>query len=410
MHSFMSNETRFSSNERKLLLSFFFFILAWPVFGTFTNTFLWRYSHDAIPLAIFNVGLYGALPLGFLLNAFLLRAFQSTRILFAACLLQGIGPLFLTTMHPSSPWVIALLGACLGLPMGLYWGNRNLLTLRATEGRNRMKFLSAESVQNTLAGIGVPVVIGTFLVSGVDDIALGYVLMCVGAFALLLVAGLLIARTNIHLPAPTERSPWIRSLGSKWNALRAFEWCDGVITMNESVISLLIILHFFGVEDAVGRTKSAVSILAAILLFTYGKRVRLQDHSRVLLASFGILCGASVFFALRFDVSSAAMFFVGGALVSGFRGTVMMTTVYSTIDDVVMKKHASRFLLLLDREIFLNLGRIMTLVAFIGLSMAYPTAVLRYGIVVSTLLHIPLLFFLQKTRDGSTKLVVLAGA
>jgi len=136
----------FSSNERRLLLSFLFFIIAWPVFGVFANTFLWRHSQDILTVIVFNLGLYLGLPLGFFINSALLHHFPSKTLFFFGCILQGVGPLLLTLINPSSYIIIAILGACLGLPMGLYWGNRNLMTLRITEGQHRMHFLSMESL------------------------------------------------------------------------------------------------------------------------------------------------------------------------------------------------------------------------------------------------------------------------
>src|SRR3989339_514653 len=92
----------FSANERRLLLSFLFFIIAWPVFSVFTNTFLWRHSQDIFTVIVFNLGLYLGLPLGFLINSALLHRFPSKTLFFFGCILQGIGPLLLTLINPSS--------------------------------------------------------------------------------------------------------------------------------------------------------------------------------------------------------------------------------------------------------------------------------------------------------------------
>ena len=388
----------FSSNERRLLLSFLFFIIAWPVFGVFANTFLWRHSQDILTVIVFNLGLYLGLPLGFFINSALLHHFPSKTLFFFGCILQGVGPLLLTLINPSSYIIIAILGACLGLPMGLYWGNRNLMTLRITEGQHRMHFLSMESFQNTAVGTIIPILVGIYLVSFSGGTSMRYLIVTVLAFTFLLIAGALIASLEIKIPHVKLSSAWITHASAFWNRLRWFEFFDGVITANEGLLSLMMVLVFLGMEDAVGGTKSGVAILAAIMMYFFGKRIRTKDYTRVIQLSLLLIGGSAATFALFFNAWSVIVCFAAFGLINGFRATTMMSVIYRAVDEEVARTQKNRFAYLLDREIFLNIGRLtILLVLFVSIVFA-PTLTLRYGLLLTSFLHIPLLFSLQKLK------------
>lgn len=394
-------QSAFSPNERKLLTSFFFFALAWPIFGTFMNTFLWRGSHNPVLLAVFNIGIYVGIPLGFWINAKLLQTIQPKHLFFAGCILQGIAPLLLTTFSPTSFPIIAILGCVLGIALGLYWGNRNLATLHATEGKHRTAFLSMESIQNMLTGVFMPFIIGVGIASAQHNIHLAYVLFVGIGFLLLSIAGFFILRTD-KIPTTTvsQKKPKLPRTSS-WNALRVFETLNGAITANESIISLFMILTFFGLEDAVGTTKSIMTIITAIMMYMFGKKLQKKHFLIVMTVAAILLIGSTALFALQHTGTSVLIFFGCLALIAGFRTVTEMSIVYATIDHHVHTQNSDRFLLLFDRETFLSVGRIGVLSLFVVWYSAYPQTTLHYGLLGTSLLHIPLIAFTYYLNTSS---------
>lgn len=264
-----------------------------------------------------------------------------------------------------------------------------------------MAFLSAESVQNMLAGIVVPVLIGTYLAKMAEHTVSAYVLITALAFGLLLVAGWLAVSTTIEVPHARVATAWITKASTAWNQLRAFEFLDGAITMTESILSLMMILTFLGMEDAVGSTKSSMAIVAAVVMYLFGKRLKSEQYRRVLLVSFLVIGSSAAAFAWKFDAQTAVLFFAGLGFVAAFRSTTMMSSMYRIVDEEVERTGMNRFAYLLDREAFLNLGRVSVLI-LITLSASFvPTATLRYGLLASSLLHIPLLFLLKQLQTRS---------
>lgn len=398
-----------SKNERRLLFSFLLFVLAMPVFTTFTNTFLWRGSHDPVQLAVYNMGMYAGVPVGFLLAAALLKRWKYKRLFFVGSVLQGVVPLAITVFRPSTLGMVGLLGVLFGVPMGLYWANRNLLTLRATEGRFRLAFLSIESAQNTAAGIVAPLLIGLYLAAHEATIGQAYVGLMAAGFAMLFVAGALVATTDVDPKFQPIKSLTVLRPSIVWKNQRLFEFLSGMMTVSESMLSLLVILTLLGMEGSVGTTRSGVAALAAFAMVVVGKKIPERLYGRVLLLSFVLVGGSSALFAYGFNAATAIPFFAAVGIVASFRTVVSMSVMFRTVDAEVARMNGNRFLYLFDRESFLNFGRIVALGLFIVAVTLAPTATLRYGLVVTALLHVPLWMIMKRLQRKEKPALVRLG-
>lgn len=392
-------DDRLPPNERRILASFLLFIVAWPAFSTFVNTFLWRASGDPVHLAAYAIGMYVGVPLGFYLNSALLLRVPFKWLFLAACVLQGIVPLVLTIVRPDTVAEVTAFGALFGIPMGLYWGNRNLMTLCATEQCHRLRFLSVEAVQNTAAGIVVPLLIGYWLANA-GNVGTAYVALMVVGLILLTVSGLLIGSADTEIPHRKEPSAFVRGASRLWNTQRAFEFLIGAMTASESTMSMLVILTFLGLEDAVGTVRSLAAVLTALVMYRFGRRIPESRYRGVLWFSFALIGASAVAFAVGFSPASAIPYFVAAGLVGAFRSTTTMNAMYKTVDHEAGRTDRNRFAYLFDREVALNAGRVTALVAMIAVLAAAPESFLRYGLVVAALMHLPLAWLLRRIQTG----------
>jgi GNAT superfamily N-acetyltransferase len=86
------------------------------------------------------LALFTAIPLGFYLNGILMQKFTSNSLYSAGLLLGGLVVSLLTFLSGPTWEVIVLFGFIDGIAGGIYWANRNLLTLRTTQSDNRIYF------------------------------------------------------------------------------------------------------------------------------------------------------------------------------------------------------------------------------------------------------------------------------
>jgi YQGE family putative transporter len=118
-----------------LFYSYTLFLLSYPMMGTFLNAYLWRQSSDISLIAIYNLGFFVALPIGFYLNGMLLRTISLLRLYWLGTILQGLAA-FLTIFLPSANLNrIFVYGLMFGLGGGIYWANKNYLSLKITRGK-----------------------------------------------------------------------------------------------------------------------------------------------------------------------------------------------------------------------------------------------------------------------------------
>ncbi len=385
--------------ERGLIGGSFFYALAAPILIVFSNTYLWRQTPDAVVLALFNIGFFAGLPVGFYLNGFLLRRFASARLYALGCLLQGVVPMALVTLGAQVSEFALSLGLALGISGGIYWGNRNFLTSRHTAGVGRFKFLSLDMTAVTTASILSPIATGWLLVLGertgwytvqsAYEIAAGFSMLS------LLVAGVCVAR-SIHAQ-DTLSTMALHHPKRDWNRLRGIEFLHGAVHGFEAIIPVVILLVFVGLEDSIGAVKSYTAVLAAVSLYTIGRRVKHQHHAGVLgLWAIATAIGRGTF-AIFSSLGGALAMFTADGISGSWRWASATAVMYETVEEETKGSDGSlRYAYITDRELFLNIGRVAALSLFIMLFQAFPEPTIRYGLLIPLLFQIPLVLLTKK--------------
>ncbi|MEK7620356.1 MAG: MFS transporter [Patescibacteria group bacterium] len=383
--------------QKRLLASFFLFGLAAPMVVVYANTFLWRQSADVVVLAIFNIGNYAGISLGFLFNAYLLRFFESGKLYALGCLLQGVVPILMVAMGAQADTYALGLGFILGIAQGFFWGNRNALTSKFTQGPQRYQFISVETAIGILAGVISPLLIGWFIAFGetlptytVDQ---AYQITSVIGFVLLLISGFL--AWPFAMEPFTPKHFFLTKASSLWNKQRLVEGVNGIASGIESVLPLVIILLFLGQEEAVGSVKAMTAILSAVAIYAIGKRVRHNHHA--LLFSLWILLNLTggIIFAIFYSPGAALTLFILGGLVGSLRWSSFAAVMYEIVDKETGREGSHRFLYLLDREFFLNAGRVLGLGLLVLVYWYSPEALIRFGPIGIALVQIPTLLLLH---------------
>ena len=379
-----------SPDQRRLLFSTFLFGLAQPMITVFSNTFLWRQSGDGIVLAVFGIGQYIGLSIGFLANGFFLKRIRPTTMFLFGCILQGAVPVLLVFMGARAEELAFPLGLSLGLSSGLYWGNRNLLTSVFTQGETRFKYISVEMTFGLLSSVIAPAAIGWFLVFGeqtgwyATDAA--YQVTAMIGFALMTIGGIRVA--GVRRAFERIEGLFIARASRSWNRMRLLDFVNGFTDGFERVIPLLILLLFLGKEDSVGFVQSGAAVLSMVGMYLAGKRVKHKDHARIVGVWTAVTSVGKTIFALGFSAAAALAFHALNGLVMSFRWASLAAVMYEAVDREPGDGLSKRYRYLMDREFFLNTGRVSGLLLFIGLYAASATFTIRYGLVFAILLQI----------------------
>lgn len=371
-------------------MSYFLFSLAAPVFITFTNTYLWRGSQSLDTLVLYNGGMYFGVSLGFVANAILLRAVSTKYTYSISCLLQAVVPLALVISGVDASSNLIFFGVCFGLGTGLYWGNRNTFTQEATKNSNRFSFMSLEYTLTTLAGIIVPSLIG-WLIANASVTALGttqhaYEAAMALAFVLLAFSAALLWNLDIHANELRPRGLHIPNASKLWWRLRKMEFVSGMLGGIEIVLPLFIILTFIGLEDAVGLLSSIAAILSGIVMYFAGKRPK-KDYRQIFSLWFTATLVGSIILLILFGPLGALIYTLCMGLVKSFRWAPFVATMYDVVDRDAANTGRSKATYLIDREFFLNGGRVTSLIAVLLVTLLAPQNIIQIGLISSLLLQ-----------------------
>lgn len=389
-----------TAKERRLLTSFFLFGLASPIFLVYTNTFLWRTSfNNSTTVILYNLGIYTGLSLGFLLNAALLRYVTARRLYSFACILQGIVPIVLVALVPSAQNIVVLLGLAFGISAGMYWANRNYFTSLMTRSAHQFSFFTLEQVLATVASIIAPAAIGWLIVYGAH---VGYQVSVALGFILLLASG--ITASNIMTSRARQQSTHLllRAASKQWNALRRMDFFNGLMNAVDMTIPLFAALTLVGMEDAIGTLQTISALAAALAAYVVGKKYAHTPRSMTLRVWLLIISLAGLVVTLHFTAWTIIFYTIVSGLMGPSRGAAINSILYKTIDN---ECNGDRSCYLLDREIFLNLGRVAMLAILAYLTVLWPAATVRIGFSAVIILRVLFVLAANTVDAGNTKRV-----
>lgn len=355
----------FPEKTRKLLLSFLFNGATGPLFGTFTNAYIWRIEGNFLGVVLFNFGSFISLPITFLLNGFLLR-FISIGVLYAiGNITLGLGVMTVILLAKLGFYYYFIYGFIIGIGYGFYWSNRNYLTLKETQSANRNYFMGITSTLDTITSIIVPFVVGWFIYYGSILGFETYVISAVFAFLFLIVAGLLVFRGNYETPQIS--SVVMMGISKRWKDVRILMASIGVIDGLAAFLVSMLILENLGHEGTLGTVDSVVSIILGVLFYYFGRKAEVHHQRSIYLSSVFVGVVGTVFLLLRgTDVFSVTVFTVFYYFAIAFMWLSAEPMIMDIMDREIGDNDQNRYAHVFDRELFLNIGRWVSILLFGG--------------------------------------------
>lgn len=355
-------------DARQLLISIFLYNLISPLIGIFLTAFLWRESHSLLLVASYNVIYFLVIPLGFYLNGWLLRRYQPA-LPFTLSLLATGGAIAVLTFLPTISYTtIIIFGIVNGVSAGVYWANRNLLTLQATQSDDRIYFSSLESSSGNLTDVVIPLLIGGFIALGatlhIYSSAQGYQIL------VLLMVGIIIAigavSRKISIKKPSLDKLFLKQISRKW---KTFRWLEFILGLKEATVTFippLLVLILVGQEGTLGAIRSASTILAGLFVYILGKSLKTHHRLRLILISIIITVLGGIVFGITYSAIGVFIFFACQALAEPFVWVGLSSINYDLIDQD-NKDPKLHYAYVCDQEVYLNGGRVVGIVLFIVL-------------------------------------------
>lgn len=399
----LSHYHKLSFDGKKLIQAVLLYNVADPLLWLFINTFIYRSSQDMKILALYNGAVFAGLPLGFYINGKLLNRFLSSFLYAVGAIGTGVIAFFLVLLSASSAIAVSLFGFLFGFVGGIYWANRNFLTLRSTMSEHRVYFSSIEASTGTLINIVVPFIVGWFLVLGEQrhwySIRTAYLAMTFIGFILMAGVGLIIK--GVHPAKQQIKRVSLVNKSRRWNAVRIFTLISGIYGGIELFLPILMVLTIIGYENVLGTVQSAATIISALVVYTIGKHSRSgKDGFRLVNLSIFFALLAATSFSLLYSAIGVLLFFALDAFTGTLRWVGSTPIVNDAIDEEEKRTKIHHYSYVFDQELFLNIGRIIAVFAFITAYSLSPLLTFRYAVVIFALTQIGLYVSARKIRSG----------
>ena len=376
-----------SRDMRLLLLTNMVYALVLPVIEIFVAAYVMRNSREVSKVVTYQLAIYSATPLAFLINGYLLGRTSVYRLYSLGMLLSGASMLVMMSSNVITPLDIAGSGLMMGISTGLFWANRGFLTLSTTTNENRNYYYGLEQFVYTVTSVAVPVAIGWFIegtarngwFAGVINHA--YRLVAFGVCGLTIIASIIVHRGNFPNP-PRTRFIYFR-FHRLWYKLLALSVLKGLAQGYFVTAPAMLIMKLVGQEGTLGTVQAAGGLVSALVLYvvgrTTGPRHRLLVFAvGLILFAVGTVINAALFSAVGVLIFMACLLLAKPLLDIAYYPIQMLV-----IDIVSRIEGRNQYAYLFNCEFALFLGRLLGCSLFIALAyFVSDIAALKYALPV----------------------------
>lgn len=358
---------KLSNDGQRLLAAIFSYNFIHPIFALFINAFLWRQTQSIELVALYNLAFYALLPVGFYLNGYFLKhsVINLLQAYTFGAVTRAFSIFFLIFWPYISPSTIVLFGAIYGLCSGLYWSNRNLLTIKATQSNNRIYFTSIDLIMSSLTNILVPLLVGAFIMYGktinlYTPIQAYYV---VAAFLIMisLLSGWQLRNIKTQ---PVVNQIILHHPSRHWKQSRIVLAFFGLLNGTFQFLSVLMVLAFVGKEDALGTVQALSAVISAIILYLIARKVTPKQRIWILASGVLLLILGGGIFEVFYSSMGVFLFMAFFSLAQPLLLIAINSLNFDVIDKETMKTK-NDYAYVFDSELYLNIGRVIGVVIFL---------------------------------------------
>jgi len=406
MKAFLGNEKAQFRNldapSRRLFFSFLLFSVAGSFLPFFIGAFILRSYESAWLVVAYNAAVFMGLPMGFFVNTFLIRRFSVTRLYFLGAIGSGAVFLPLAMISGVSNAGVIASGFLFGLAFGLYWGNRHFMTLSITKAPERSYFFGTLTAAAMVIGVFTPILIGWSIVAGEEFgwylPRTAYLILMILAVIILSFAGWAAGRLGEKAPRPhAALSPY--RFGKGWWSMRLLMSVMGM-TSGIGFFAVSLLTFFLVGKEGILGALNAVSVVcgAAAVYFLVG---RSASRVRFRLIKLGIAVGffGGAFLAIWFDQWGLLLYVMFQAFAGPFVWSVIEPLSLDMIEYDTKNISEDGYKYIVDREVFLNLGRLVGAGVFVllGAALSYSSA-LRFTPLILSILQLVIVFWSMTSR------------
>ncbi|MEN1970521.1 MFS transporter [Lentibacillus sp. N15] len=372
--------------------------------NTFVNIYLWKQSGDYMTIAIYNLGIYLFQPIMFIIAGRIAKKIDRIIVLRLGVIFLSLFFLTVLVIGEKASTYNFLLGSLLGIGYGFYWLAYNVLTFEITEPETRDFFNGFFGIMQSFGGMVGPALAGFIIAKMVDNV--GYTVIFTVSFILFICAVICSfflnrrqAEGNFHF----KRILMERNHNKNWGKILHAHVFQG---LREGIFAFVITIWVFLVtnsELALGMFNLTLSGLSFVCYFAATKFIKPSLRKKAILLGGGILYFS--IYIILFHISYVNLIIY--SITIGIAYPILNVPYASLTYDVIGKAWKAKDLrveYIVVRELFVNIGRVSSLVIFLIAVSLYPAEkIIPILLVVLGAGHLFIYFFVKDIYLGSPR-------
>jgi YQGE family putative transporter len=334
--------------------------------NTFVNIYLWKQTGSYFDIALYNLSIVVLQPLTFILAGRWAKKIDRVIVLRIGVIFLALFYLMVLITGTRAAAYLLFLGSVLGVGYGFYWLAYNVLTFEITEPETRDFFNGFLGILSSLGGMIGPLAAG-MIITRFEKFT-GYTIvfgLSLGLFALAVVLSFFLKRRPAEGKYYFKRIFEERKQNENWRLITNAHFFQG---LREGVFLFVISVFVYistGSEMALGTfglLNSGISFVAYFLASRYIKR----NYRKKAILIGGLLLYAAVLIIV-WEVSYAKLLIYAAMIAVAY--PLLLVPYMSTTYDVIgigWKAAEMRIEYIVVREVFLNIGRIVSILSFLA--------------------------------------------
>ncbi|WP_423799103.1 MFS transporter [Neobacillus sp. SAB-20_R2A] len=334
--------------------------------NTFVNIYLWKQTGQYSDLALYNLSIVVLQPLTFILAGRWAKKIDRVIVLRIGVTFLAFFYLAVLLTGTKAATYLLLLGGLLGVGYGFYWLAYNVLTFEITEPETRDFFNGFLGILSSLGGMIGPIAAGVIITR--FEKFTGYTIvfgLSLGLFALAVLLSFSLKPRPAKGRYCFKRILEERKQNENWRLITNAHFFQGLREGTFLFVISVFVYISTGSEMALGTFGLLNSGISFVAYFLASRLIKKSYRKKAILIG-GLMLYAAVIL-IAWEVNYAKLLIYAAMIAIAY--PLLLVPYMSTTYDVIgsgWKAAEMRIEYIVVREIFLNVGRIVSVLAFLA--------------------------------------------
>ncbi|CRK84149.1 MFS transporter [Neobacillus massiliamazoniensis] len=334
--------------------------------NTFVNIYLWKQTGEFSDIALYNLSIVILQPLTFILAGRWAKKIDRVIVLRIGVIFLALFYLTVLVCGSKASTFLLLLGSLLGIGYGFYWLAYNVLTFEITEPETRDFFNGFLGVLSSFGGMIGPIAAGIIITRFEKFTGYSIVFgLSLSLFALAVFFSFSLKPRPSHGTYCFTRILAERKKNDNWRLITNAHFFQGLREGTFLFVISVFVYITTGSEMAIGTFGLLNSGISFIAYYAVSRLIKKSQRKSSILIG-GILLYLAILLIV-WDVNFVKLLIYGATIAIAY--PLILIPYTSTTFDVIgtgWKAAEMRIEYIVVREIFLNLGRIVSILCFLG--------------------------------------------